>query len=570
MTIASVIVQSLVAAGVKRIHGLTGDSLNSIIDEVRRTPEIDFIHYRHEEAAAFAASAEAQLTGELAVCAGSCGPGNLHLINGLFDAHRSGARVLAIAAHIPSSEVGTGYFQETHPQNLFQECSHYCELISSAKQMPRVLATAMQTAISKEGVAVVCISGDVAVEKVHDTKFLHNVARPTPVIRPSDGELQIIADALNRAGQVTILAGRGCAGQSAHVQALAAVLQAPIVSSLRGKEHLEPANPYYIGLTGLIGFPQANDALQSAQVVLMLGTDFPYKDWYPKEATIIQIDRAGERLGRHARVTYGVVGEIEHTIPALLPLITPKTDESHLHKHRKAYEQIITKIAPKEDSGLDYIHPELICTILADMADRDAVFTADVGTPTVWAARNLRMRAGQRLLGSFNHGSMACALPMAIGAQVTQPNRQVISLSGDGGFAMLMGDILTIAQYKLPVKIIIFNNASLGFVAMEMKVAGLPPYGTDLANPDFAKLAEAVGIAGYRADRPDNLREALHLALTTPGPALVDVRVNKEELSLPPAIQAEQAAGFSLYMMKETARGNLGSVIDTIKSNFID
>ena len=570
-TIAAHLVQALMRAGVKRIHGLTGDSLNAIIDEVRKTEgKLEFIHYRHEEAAAFAASAEAQLTGRLAVCCGSCGPGNLHLINGLYDAHRSGAPVLAIAAHIPSAEIGTGYFQETHPELLFQECSHYCEIISVPGQMPRVLQAAMQHAISLGGVGVVGLSGDVAVEKVRDDELEHDVYYPETVMRPSDGDMDKLVEALNGAKKVTVLAGIGCRGAREQVLALCHKLKAPLVTALRGKDNLEPENPYYVGLTGLIGFPCAHHAIQAADVLLCLGTDFPYKEWYPKDAQIIQVERRPERLGRRSKVSLGLAGTVKDTLDAALPRLQEKTYTFHLEMYRKEYEDFMEGNMPKvEDGAADLIHPQLLAKLLAEGAGADAVFTADVGTPTVWAARNMRLRTGQRLIGSMVHGSMACAMPMAIGAALARPRADIVSLSGDGGFAMLMGDLLTIAQYKLPVKIVIFNNGSLGFVETEMKVAGIPPYGVSLQNPDFAKLAEACGIAGINVTDKRELPAAISSLYAHKGPMLLNVHVNPKELSFPPEIKLDQAAGFSLYMLKETAGGNVQEVWDTLKSNFL-
>ena len=569
ITIATMLVQALVRAGVKRIHGLTGDSLNSIVDEVRQTDGIEWLSYRHEEAAAFAASAEAQLTGQLAVCAGSCGPGNLHLINGLYDAHRSHAPVLAIAAHIPSGEIGTGYFQETHPERLFQECSHYCEVISSARQMPRVLQQAMQHAISREGVAVIALSGDVAVEKVEDDYLVHDVSLPSPRLLPNEGELQRLSALINENQRITILAGSGCAHARDQVLALCERLQAPLVYALRGKEWLEADNPYAVGLTGLIGFASAHQAIQAAEVLLMLGTDFPYKDWLPRDAKIVQIDKRAEHLGRRSHLEMGLVGHIDQTLDALLPLIDAKTEASHLIQYRNDYLKLQEKLISDED-GKGYIHPPSIAYHLSQLAPANTIFTCDVGTPTVWAARNLQLKQGQRLLGSFSHGSMASAMVHAIGAQHAYPERPVIALCGDGGFAMLMGELLTIRQYKLPIKLVIFNNASLGFVAIEMKTAGLPPFGIHLDNPDFARLAASMGIKGIRLEKRENIGLALEEMLAHEGPVLLDVIVNPEELSMPPEIKLEQAYGFSMYMIKETLRGNGKKVVNTIVSNFIE
>ncbi|PWV46603.1 ubiquinone-dependent pyruvate dehydrogenase [Chitinophaga sp. S165] len=571
-TIAAQIVEQLIAAGVRRVHGVVGDSLNSITDEIRQNKEITWIHYRHEEAAAFAAGAEAQLTGKLAVCAGSCGPGNMHLINGLYDAHRSMAPVLAIAAQIPSTEVGTSYFQETRPEALFRECSHYCETIASARQMPRVLQIAMQNAVGLGGVAVVALSGDVAMQTVESNGLEHDLLISRPTIRPSDNELRKLADLINQSEKITLLCGSGCAGAHDELIAAGEKLLSPMVHALRGKEHVEYDNPFDVGMTGLIGFSSGYHAMEHSDLVIMLGTDFPYKDWFPSRAKIAQVDIRAERLGRRCNISLGLVGNVKETLHCLLPMVKQKTDHSYLDKcvehYKKSRESLDDHALGKFNTSP--IHPEYLAHRINEMAADNAIFTADVGEPTVWAARYLKMKKGQRLLGSFNHGSMASAMPQAIGAQLTYPGRQVISLSGDGGFAMMMGDILTIAQYNLPVKIIVFNNSSLGFVAMEMKVAGLPPFGTDLKNPDFARMAEAIGIKGIRLEDPTNVDTALEKAFAHDGPVLIDAVVNPSVLVMPPKIEFSQAKGFGMYALKQVFNGNGKEVWDTLTSNFLD
>ncbi|MCF6402851.1 ubiquinone-dependent pyruvate dehydrogenase [Chitinophaga filiformis] len=571
-TIAAQIVEQLVAAGVKRVHGVVGDSLNSITDEIRQHDEIEWIHYRHEEAAAFAAGAEAQLTGKLAVCAGSCGPGNMHLINGLYDAHRSMAPVLAIAAQVPSTEIGTSYFQETRPEALFRECSHYCETIASARQMPRVLQIAMQSAVGQGGVAVIALSGDVAMQTVESNGLEHSLMISRPTIRPSDTELNKLAALINQSEKITLLCGSGCAGAHDELIAAGEKLLSPMVHALRGKEHVEYDNPFDVGMTGLIGFSSGYHAMENSDLVIMLGTDFPYKDWFPSRAQIAQIDIRAERLGRRCNIALGLVGDVKETLHCLLPLVKRKTDRSYLDKCVEHYRNSRASLESHATGKADKtpIHPEYLAHMVNQLAADDAVFTTDVGEPTVWAARYLQMKKGQRLLGSFNHGSMASAMPQAIGAQLTYPGRQVISLSGDGGFAMMMGDILTIAQYNLPVKIIVFNNSSLGFVAMEMKVAGLPPYGTDLKNPDFARMAEAIGIKGIRLEDPANVGAALEKAFAHEGPVLIDAVVNPSVLVMPPKIEFSQAKGFGMYALKQVFNGNGKEVWDTLTSNFLD
>ncbi|AMP99170.1 Pyruvate dehydrogenase [Pedobacter cryoconitis] len=569
-TVAAKLVEILIQAGVKRVHGLVGDSLNGIVDEIRNSKDIEWIHYRHEEAAAFAAGAEAQLTGKLAVCAGSCGPGNMHLINGLYDAHKSNAPVLAIAAHIPSEQVGTSYFQETRPESLFRECSYYCETIASSRQMPRVLQIAMQHAIGQNGVAVISLSGDVAMEKMENEELDHPLFVSRPAIRPADEELQKLAQFINQAKKVTLLCGAGCRDAHDELLAFAGKIKSPIVHALRGKEHVQYDNPYDVGMTGLIGISSGYHAVEESDLLLMLGTDFPYKEWFPSKAKIIQIDIRPERLGRRCKLDLGLTGDVKETIKSLLPFVEEVTDITFLEKCQQRYQENRKNLMGHAQmvSG-KAIHPEYLTRILSEQAADNAIFTADVGTPTVWAARYVDMKKGRKLIGSFNHGSMASAMPQAIGAQVAFPERQVISLSGDGGFAMLMGDILTIYQYDLPVKIIVYNNSSLGFVAMEMKVIGMPPFGTDLKNPDFAKMAQAIGIRGIRVEEAEGVEAAIAAALAHPGPVLVDVVVNQAELSMPPKIDFEQAKGFGIYMLKQTLNGDGKEVWDTISSNFL-
>jgi pyruvate dehydrogenase (quinone) len=570
-TVAAKLIEILVQAGVKRIHGVVGDSLNGIVDEIRRSGKIQWVHYRHEEAAAFAAGAEAQITGQLAVCAGSCGPGNLHLINGLYDCHRSMAPVLAIAAHIPSSEIGTGYFQETHPESVFKECSHYCEMISSSRQMPRVLQMAMQHAIGLGGVAVVTVSGDVALQKVEDDSLQHRLMIARPAIRPSNAELQTLADLINGTDKITLLCGSGCKGAHTELMQLGSKILSPMVHALRGKEHVEHNNPYDVGMTGLIGFASGYHAMEDADLLILLGTDFPYKDFYPTDKKIVQIDIRAERLGRRCKLDLGLMGDVKETLLDLLSLVQQKSKRAHLDKCVDRYKDS-RKSLDSHAKGTEKetpIHPEYVVRVVSELAQENAVFTADVGAPTVWAARYLHMESGRRLIGSFNHGSMAAAMPMAIGAQLVDLKRQVISLCGDGGFAMLMGDFLTLLQYQLPVKLIIFNNSSLGFVALEQKVAGYPPYGTDLVNPNFAAMAEAIGIKGIRVEKPEDVKPALEEALAHNGPVLVDVVVSPVELAMPPKITFEQAKGFSLYMLRQTLAGGGNEVLDTIKTNFL-
>jgi pyruvate dehydrogenase (quinone) len=572
-TVADQFVETLAAAGVKRIYGIVGDSLNGLTDALRRHGGIEWIHVRHEEVAAFAAGAEAHLTGELAVCAGSCGPGNLHLINGLFDCQRSRVPVLAIAAHIPSAEIGSGYFQETHPQQLFKECSHYCELIAGANQMPRVLEVAIREAVSRRGVSVVVIPGDVALQPVSGAPRPQEPALlpPQPVVTPSGEAVDRLAALLNGEGRVTMLCGSGCQGAHDQVVALAERLKAPIVHALKGKEHVEWDNPYDVGMTGLIGFSSGYYAMLDCDVLLMLGTDFPYRQFYPRGAAvrIAQVDLRSEVIGRRAPVDLAVVGDVRATIDSLLPRLQRKRDSSHLDRARDHYRKArrgLDELA-KPRSGRGPIHPQQIAKAISDHAAEDAVFTCDVGLPTVWAARYLAMNGKRRLIGSFWHGSMANAMAQAIGAQTACPGRQVISLSGDGGFTMLMGDFLTLVQQGLPVKVVVFNNSALGFIEIEQKSSGFLDFGTSFKNPSFAAMAEAVGVRGIRLEDPGEVESGIAAALAHDGPVLVDAVVSRMVLPIPPGITVEMAKGFSLYMLKAVMGGRGEDIVDLARTN---
>ncbi|MGA9721793.1 MAG: ubiquinone-dependent pyruvate dehydrogenase [Candidatus Binatus sp.] len=569
-TVAETLVATLAAAGVKRVYGIVGDSLNGITDAMRRQKTIEWVHVRHEEVAAFAAGAEAHVTGELAVCAGSCGPGNLHLINGLFDCHRSSVPVLAIAAQIPSAEIGSDYFQETHPESVFKECSYYCQLVSTPAQMPRALETAMTTAIARRGVAVIVLSGDVATQSGEHLEATTSYRKPVhPLIRPLDRDLDQLANLLNESNRVTLLCGAGCAGAHDELVKLGETLKAPIVHALRGKEYVEYDNPYDVGMTGLIGFPSGYHAMTGCDVLLMLGTDFPYRQFYPTDAKIVQIDIRGEKLGNRAPLTMGLVGDVKSTIEALLPRLRVKSDRTFLDKALRHYQASRKELDDLTvgRAGQKPIHPPYLTKMLSDAAADDAIFICDVGMSTVWAARYLKMNGKRRLLGSFNHGSMANAMPQAIGAQAAFPGRQVISLSGDGGFTMLMGDLLTLTQMKLPVKVVVFNNSKLGMVDLEMLSAGFLPTGTDLENPNFAKMAEAVGILGIRVEDPADLEQAISRALAHRGPVLLDVLTNPRELSMPPKITVAQAYGFGVFALKAVLSGNGGELVELAKTN---
>ncbi|PAD38488.1 ubiquinone-dependent pyruvate dehydrogenase [Terribacillus sp. 7520-G] len=570
-TIADLLIDSLLNAGVKRIYGIVGDSLNAVLDSIRRSERIEWVGVRHEEVAAFAAGADAALNDSIAVCAGSSGPGNLHLINGLYDCHRSRIPVLAIAAHIPSSEIGSEYFQQTRPEILFNDCSHFVETVQRPEQMPLMVNMAMQQAIAKQGVSVLVLPGDVAGLDANAKVPQVPVHVSKPVIHPSREELTALADYLNEGQKVTLLCGAGCEGAHDQLMELCGKLNAPMVVALRGKEHLEYDNPYYAGLTGLIGYSSGYEAMMDCDVLLMLGTDFPYRQFYPKNAKVLQVDIRSEHLGRRTPLTYGLVGDAKQTVEALLPLIEQKDNEKYLEKHVKAYKKVrenLDNLAVGKP-GRKPIHPQYLTKVVSDLADEDTVYTCDVGTPTLWAARYLQMNGKRRLLGSFNHGTMANALPQAIGAAVAQPDRQTVALCGDGGLSMLMGDMLTLRQHNLPVKAVVYNNSALSFVELEMKAAGYPETGTGLDSPDFAAIAEAMGIKGIRVEDPADLEDAIKEAYEYDGPVIVDAVVNRQELSLPPKITYEQAHGFTLWMLKAVLNGRGNELVELAKTNLI-
>ncbi|MFI5620448.1 pyruvate dehydrogenase [Streptomyces sp. NPDC051567] len=568
--VAEQFVDILVRAGVRRMYGVVGDSLNPVVDAIRRTGGIDWVQVRHEESAAFAAGAEAQITGRLAACAGSCGPGNLHLINGLYDAHRSMAPVLALASQIPSAEIGLGYFQETHPDQLFRECSHYSELISHPAQMPRLLQTAVQHAVGLGGVSVVALPGDVASlpapEKAAECALV--TARPT--VRPGDGEIEKLVRLVDEADKVTLFCGSGTAGAHAEVMEFAGRVKAPVGHALRGKEFIQYDNPYDVGMSGLLGYGAAYEATHECDLLILLGTDFPYNAFLPDDVKIVQVDIRPERLGRRSQLELGVWGDVRETLRALNTRVRAKTDrrflDRMLKKHADTLEGVVKAYTRKVDKHTP-IHPEYVAAVLDELADEDAVFTVDTGMCNVWAARYLSPNGKRRIIGSFSHGSMANALPQAIGAQFTDRNRQVVSMSGDGGFSMLMGDFLTLVQYDLPVKVVLFNNSALGMVELEMMVSGLPSYGTTNKNPDFAAVARAAGAYGVRVEKPKQLTAALRDAFRHPGPALVDVVTDPNALSIPPRISADMVAGFALSASKIVLTGGVGRMIQMARSN---
>ena len=569
-TIAEYLVDSLANAGITKIWGVTGDSLNGISDALEKHKSVQWIGTRHEEVAAFAAGAEGQITGKLAVCAGSCGPGNMHLINGVYDCHRSHVPTLVIASHIPSHQIGSGYFQETNPKMLFSECSAYCEMITSPQQLPYVLEVAMRTAILEQDVAVIVLPGDVALLDA-PTATMNWQAPALPTITPNDESIDDMALLLNNADQITILAGAGCKHAHKELIHLAETLKAPIVHAMRGKEFVEYDNPYDVGMTGLIGFSSGYHAMENADTLIVLGSAFPYREFYPQDATIIQVDKSPLALGAHANVNLAVQGNVKETLKALLPKLQRNDDASFLNAARDHYHSArksLDKLARPSDNKT-LIHPQYLTKLIDEHADEDTIFTCDVGTPTVWSARYLTMNGQRRLLGSFNHGSMANAMSQAIGAQSIDKNRQVVALCGDGGFSMLMGDLLTLKQHKLPVKLVVFDNHSLGFVAMEMKAAGFYSHDTDLDNPDFAEIAKGAGIEATCVENGSELEQAGKTMLASDGPYLLSVKTAKQELAMPPKVKLEQAKGFSLYMLKAILNGDGNALVELGKTNLL-
>jgi pyruvate dehydrogenase (quinone) len=569
MNVAEQFVHVLRQAGVERVYGVVGDSLNPIVDAIRRTDGIDWVHVQNEEAGAFAASAEAQVTGRLAVCAGSCGPGNTHLIQGLYDAQRSGAPVLAIASDIPSTEKGTGFFQETHPERVFVDASTFCETISNAEQMPRLVHVAIQRALGDGGVSVLVIAGDVAdLETAHPTGEVDYIEERA-VLTPPMSQVQDLAEAINAAEKVALFCGSGAKDAREELFDLALTVKAPIGHTLRGKESIQFQNPYDVGMSGLLGYGACYDAMHEADLVVLLGTDFPYGDFLPGRKTA-QVDHDRGRIGRRTHVEIGVHGDVRETLRLLRPMLHAKADRSFLdgmlERHAKALENVVEAYTGDRKQRTP-IHPEYVADTLDELAAEDAIFTVETGMNNVWAARYLTPNGRRRVMGSFWHGSMANALPHAIGAQFAQPGRQVVSMSGDGGLAMLMGELLTVRQHRLPVKIVVFNNSTLGMVKLEMLVEGLPSHGTDHDPVDYATIARGVGIPSVRIEQPGDLRAGLAQALAADGPYLVDVVTDPNALSMPPHVSAQQIRGFAMAAGKTVLGGGVGKMVELARSN---
>ena len=559
----------LVEAGIKRIYAITGDSLNHVNAAVHRNGKIKWIHVRHEETAAYAAGAEAQLNG-LACCAGSSGPGHVHLINGLYDAHRSSASVLAIASTIPSKEFGTGYFQETNTIKLFDDCSCYNQVAATPEQLPRMLQSALQHALQKKGVAVLGLPGDITSLPAVNAETTTMLFRSNPVIRPSDPELLQLADLISSFKKITIFCGLGAADAHKEILDLAGKLKAPIAYSYKAKMAIQYDNPYEVGLTGLLGFPSAYHSMHECELLLLLGTDFPYTPFMPVKNKIVQIDIKPENLGRRAKLDLGLCGKVKDTLQALMPMIEAKEDDAFLSHQLKFYREVKKKLhAYVKDPGKPHaIHPEFVASVINDLANKDAIFTVDTGMCCVWAARYIDGTGERKMLGSFNHGSMANAMPQSIGASLASPGRQVIAFCGDGGLSMMLGDLMTIVQYKLPVKIIVFNNRSLGMVKLEMEVAGIADLETDMLNPDFVKIAEAMGIPGITINDPDEVKPGIEKAFSLEGPVLVNILTDPYALAMPPKLEFDQMKGYSLFMGKMMLSGRMDEVFKIVSSNY--
>jgi pyruvate dehydrogenase (quinone) len=571
-TVSDVIVRAIVDQGVKVVFGVVGDALNSFTDAIRRHDGIDWIGVRHEEVGAFAAGAQAQLTGGLAVCAGTVGPGSIHLLNGLYDAAKSHTPLLVIAGQVPLTEMGSDYFQEVDNDALFRDVAVFSHTVTSAGQIPRVVERAIEMALARRGVAVLTIPGDIGSTEV-DTDVhavVPDMSNAGAAQLPTPDLITDVNTLLRPCKKVTILAGNGARDARSQVIELAERLQAPIVATIKAKEFLDWENPFNVGQSGLIGNPAAADALHDADLLFMIGTDFPYREYYPASATVIQIDDAPEHIGRRTSVDVAIVGDAAATLRRLLPHIEVRTERSFLdrllthYRHWNERQQRLTdpnyddtllgKAERLVDNRDHLIRPEAVAAIANELASDDAIFTTDTGMSTVWLARFVQFHEGQRLLGSFNLGSMANAMPQALGAQALYPNRQVVAFCGDGGITMLLGDLITLVAYQLPVKLVVFNNHRLGMVKLEMEQSGLPEFGTVLDNPNLANVASSLGLTGIRIERSDELRSGLTRAFTTAGPVLVDVVTNPDEISLPPHPTPGDAWGFALAKLREVVR----------------
>lgn len=564
-TVADVIVETLEDAGVRRCYGVPGDTLNHITDSIRRS-DIRWVHVRHEEAGGFAAGADAMLTGELAACAGSCGPGSLHFINGLFESHRNRSPVILIASQIVRDELGFDFPQEVDFKQVYAGCSVFCEEIRTPEQARRKTAMAAQAALAKRGVAVLIVPADVSSSKAPDEPRF-SVHRTSPRILPSSSELKAAADLINEGKRIAIYGGSGCEDANRQVVALANKLKAPIAHTSRAKDFLEHDNPFVVGMTGVFGSEAGFQTLMECDTLILLGCDFAWRQFYPSAAKIIQIDIDGTHLGRRHPVDLGLVGTVRDTLDALLPLVGERDDKHFLDECLDRHERAIAgqrKHAKRDDSTA--IHPQYLTEVIGAHSEKDAVFTADCGSPMVWLLRHVPSTGQNRTVISLTHGTMANAMPQALGAKAAFPDRQVVSLSGDGGIAMMIGDLLTAVQEKLAIKVCIYNNGSLGFVELEQKVEGLLDSYTALHNPDFAEVARAMGFWSRRVEKSSDLEDAVRQWLAEPGPALLDVVTDRFELVMPPKVEAKQMFGTALYSAKAILAGRGDEVAGLIKN----
>ena len=565
--VAEVIIDTLVAAGVEHCYGIVGDTLNAIATCISRS-DIQFVHMRHEESGAFAAQAEALLTDRLTAMAGSCGPGSLHFINGLYEANRNRAPVILIASQVVTRELGFDFIQEVDFKSVFKGCSVFCEMITTPESARRLTVAACQAALTRRGVAVLIVPVDMA-ESDAANELPYSLHVNPPVIRPSDAHLQEVAELLAAGTNITIYAGSGCRGAHDEVVQLAARLAAPVAHTSRGKDVLEYDNPHNIGMTGVIGMESGYQAILNCDTLLLLGTDFAWQQFYPKHATIIQVDVDPTHIGRRHPVNLGVVGNIKDTLQALLPHIEQRENttfrDTYVQRHEKALKAQAARAAPGRH-GL--IPGQYLASLIDRFANEDALFTGDDGTALVWLLRLVKANGRRRMFGSLLHGTMATGIPAALGLQKAQPGRQVIAMAGDGGFTMLMGELLTTIQESLPIKVAVFDNGKLGFVELEQKGEGMVPVYTDLKNPDFGKVAEAMGLWGRTVADAGELETAVQDWLAQPGPAVLNVKVAPMELVMPPFIAPEAAYGMALYSMRAVLHGKAGDVFEMIEENF--
>ena len=547
-TVARQIVEMIADAGVKHLYAITGDSLNDLTDSLAKDGRVKFIHMRHEESGAFAASAEAQLTGKLAACAGSSGPGHVHLINGLYDAQRSNAPVLAIASTCASSMFGTEYFQETNPTLLFSNCSVYNETATTPTQVPHMLQAAMQEAISRGGVGVIGLPADVLPQQAEESYASVATYLSPELPEPTQNQIYEAAELINEAANIAIFAGSGAKNASDVLNVLSEKIKAPVITTYKSQLELMGACKNYAGHMAYLGMWSAEQAISSADVLILIGMNFPYPGFFPTDKKIIQVDIRPERIGRKSKVDVAVPADASIFLTRLLPEISEKTDSSFLDKTLDDYSAIKSKFSePIVNPGKKgSIRPEYMLSLLDRLADENAVFTVDTGMNNLWTSHYLTQKTDRKMIGSFTHGSMANAMPMAIGAKFACPDRQVIAICGDGGFSMLMGELLTIIQYQLPVKILIADNRSLGFVKWEMEMAGIKPDQTDLVNPDFGKMAEIIGFNAMTAYGPEDLENAMKKWLASDGPALLSVATDPDAASF----------SFSKELMDSAKPGN--------------